>query len=212
MSLFSHFTECQRLDTDPDIQTHKSIVLAEGRHCWYNGYYHKEPFQERVRYTFPELDTINELPVDRLFIGNFCQFASGTVFMLGGNHGHSMKALTPHSFNFLPSPRFLWEPTGDIVIGHDVWTGYESMIMSGARIGNGAIIGARAIVTKEIPPYAIVVGNNQIVGYRFDEPDRDLMERIAWWQWDDDRLNEAMPLLQGQDLAALARFANIETE
>ena len=208
---FDNFTECQRLDIDADIAAHKGIVLADGRHSWYNGYYHKEPFQERVRYSFPDDETILDKRLDRLFVGNFCQIASGAAFMLGGNHGHDMRALTPHAFNFMPSRTFQWEPAGDIVMGHDVWVGYEALIMSGVRIGHGAIIGARAIVTRDVPPYAIMVGTDKVAKYRFEEDDRALMERIAWWSWDDDRIDAALPLLQGRDIRALARFAQIET-
>lgn len=209
---FENFTDCQRLDIDADVAAHKGIVLADGRHSWYNGHYHRDPFHERVRYSFPDDDTLLDKPLDRLFVGNFCQIASGAAFMLGGNHGHDVHALTAHGFNFMPGAAFLWEPAGDIVLGHDVWIGYEALVMSGVRIGHGAIIGARAMVTRDVPPYAVVVGTDRIARFRFDEAERALMQRIAWWSWDDTRIQEALPLLQGRDVHALARFAGIAAD
>ena len=74
---------------------------------------------------------------------------------------------------------------GDIVIGNDVWIGYQSCILSGVTIGNGAIIGAKSVVTKDVPPYAIVAGNPaKFIRYRFPQETIDKLENLAWWDWD----------------------------
>lgn len=85
---------------------------------------------------------------------------------------------------------------GDIVIENDVWIGAKSTIMSGVKIQNGAVVGAGSVVTKDVPPYAIVVGNPaKIVKYRFSEKIIDSMLKIAWWNWTEDRIKtEAMNL------------------
>jgi acetyltransferase-like isoleucine patch superfamily enzyme len=74
---------------------------------------------------------------------------------------------------------------GDIVIGNDVWIGYEAVIMPGVHIGDGAIIGTRAVVTKDVPPYAIVGGvPTQIIKNRFNDPTIQMLLKIKWWNWD----------------------------
>ena len=77
---------------------------------------------------------------------------------------------------------------GNIIIENDVWIGAKSTIMSGVKIGNGAVIGATATVTKDVPPYAIVVGNpGKIVKYRFTEKQIELLLKISWWNWDEEK-------------------------
>lgn len=95
------------------------------------------------------------------------------------------------------------------MIGHDVWIGYEALVLPGVSIGTGAVIGARAVVAKDVEPYAVVVGDGRVVKYRFGSHERDLLLRIAWWNWDDERIAEALPLIQGSDLRALAEHAGV---
>lgn len=206
---FTNFTDVQRLDTDPDVREHAAIVLDQGRHSFYSGFHHREPFQERVRYAAANLDSWQGIPVDRLTVGNFCQFASGMSILLGGNHGHDLSRLTPYSFNFFPQAESAWKPAGDTVISHAVWIGYEALILPGVRIGHGAIIGARAVISRDVPPYAVVVGAGKICKYRFSPEDQERMDQVAWWLWDDATVAEALPLLQGRDLEALCRFAGV---
>jgi len=78
---------------------------------------------------------------------------------------------------------------GDIIVENDVWIGAKSTIMSGVKIHNGAVVGANSTVTKDVPPYAIVVGNPaKIVKYRFSEYEIDSLLKIAWWDWTEDRI------------------------
>jgi acetyltransferase-like isoleucine patch superfamily enzyme len=90
---------------------------------------------------------------------------------------------------------------GDITIENDVWIGAKSTIMSGVKIGNGAVIAAGATVTKDVPPYAIVVGNpGKIIKYRFTENQiKDLLD-IAWWDWSESKIREEAMLLWSQDI------------
>ena len=208
--MFSDFTQVQRLEDADDVRGHPLISLEDGRHSWYSGYYHGGSFASRLRYALDDRTDWNGTPLDRLRIGNFCQFASGVTIALGGNHGHDLDLLTPHAFNFFPGARDAWAPVGDTVIGHDVWIGYEALILPGVRIGTGAVIGARAVVAKDIEPYAVVVGDGRVVKYRFAPQERELLQRIAWWEWDDERIADALLLIQGSDLHALAEYAEIE--
>ncbi|MFC3998971.1 CatB-related O-acetyltransferase [Nocardiopsis sediminis] len=210
---FTGVTEVQRLETDPDVLSHEGIVLDEGRHSLYAGYHHGEGFAGRVRYAPPDMTEYNGVPTDRLRIGNFAQFASGTQFMLGGNHGHDLGAVTPYGFNFFTGPRRnAWRPRGDTVVGHEVWIGYEALIMPGVRLGTGAVIGARAVVARDVAPFTVVVGGGRIVRRRFDPLARRLLWRLDWWHWSDDRIAEALPLLQGHDVRVLARYAGVDPD
>lgn len=127
---------------------------------------------------------------DRLEIGKFCALATGTTFIMNGAN-HRMDG--PSTF---PFPIFggAWTkhkdlladlPShGDTLVGNDVWFGYKSLIMPGIKIGHGAIIASAAVVTKDVPPYAVIGGNPaQILKYRFEG---DIIERlltVAWWDW-----------------------------
>jgi acetyltransferase-like isoleucine patch superfamily enzyme len=78
---------------------------------------------------------------------------------------------------------------GPVTIGSDVWVGYEALILSGVTIGDGAVIAARALVRKDVEPYSIVGGNpGNVIGWRFDEPTREALLRIRWWDWSDERV------------------------
>ncbi|MFD2419947.1 CatB-related O-acetyltransferase [Amycolatopsis pigmentata] len=215
-AVFRDLTQVQRLDLDPEIARHPLIELEDGRYCWYSGFYHQESFAQRVRYVFAEPERYENFdgpPFDKLRIGNFCQFASGCVFMLGGNHGHDAKAVTPYGFfSIFEGARNCIAPVGDTVVGHEVWIGYEALVMPGVRIGTGAIIGSRAVVSRDVAPFSIVVADNKVVRHRFDPLSRKLLWRIGWWTWPDERISEALPLLQGHDVRALAEFAGVTPE
>lgn len=101
-----------------------------------------------------------------LKIGNFCSIANDTVFLLGGEHDYNKISTYPFKSKFFKEPES--KNKGDIIISDDVWIGYGSTILSGVTIGQGAIIGAKSIVTKDVPPYAIWAGN-MVVKYRFEE-------------------------------------------
>lgn len=82
------------------------------------------------------------------------------------------------------------------MIGHDVWLGRNALILSGVNIGDGAVIGAGAVVVKDIPPYAIAAGNPaRVIRYRFDRQQIAALEKIQWWNWDDSKINSILPLL-----------------
>lgn len=163
---------------------------------------------------FEKNNVLYHYPVngDRLVIGRFCSIACGAKFMFtSGNH--SMQSLANYTFPIFFDEWGLdakdicdaWDNKGDTVIGNDVWIGYEAVIMPGVKIGDGAVIGTRAVVTKDVPPYTIVVGvPAKPIRRRFDDATVEKLEALRWWDWDEDRLKRALPAIQAGDIAALA--------
>lgn len=163
---------------------------------------------------FEKNNVLYHYPVngDRLVIGRFCSIACGAKFMFtSGNH--SMQSLANYTFPVFFDEWGLdakdicdaWENKGDTVIGNDVWIGYEAVIMPGVKIGDGAVIGTRAVVTKDVPPYTIVGGvPAKPIRRRFDDATVEKLEALRWWDWDKDRLKRALPAIQAGDIAALA--------
>ncbi len=135
---------------------------------------------------------------DRLIIGKFCSIACGAKFMFNSaNHALSSLSTYPFPLFFEEWGRTWeevtdsWDNKGDIVIGNDVWIGYEAVIMSGVTVGDGAIIGTRAVVTKDVPPYAIVGGvPARLIRKRFPEETISELLEIRWWDWPRERIAE----------------------
>ena len=184
--------------------THPNIVV--GRHSYYSGYYHGHGFEDCARYVLPHDGA------DRLVIGSFCSIGTGASFVMAGNQGHRLDWISTFPFHYVPDePAFAgaadgYRPAGDTVIGHDVWIGAEAMVMPGIRIGHGAVIGARAVVTRDVEPYAIVAGNPaKVIRHRFGEADRAMLLAMQWWDWTDAQLRDAMPLLTAGDVGMLHR-------
>ncbi|MBA2840764.1 acetyltransferase-like isoleucine patch superfamily enzyme [Methanococcus maripaludis] len=121
-------------------------------------------------------------------IGKYCSFASGISITAGGEHDIDWVSTYPFidrwnvkNLYSLKKPRY----KGDIVVGNDVWVGNNVTILSGVTIGSGAVIGACSVVTKDIPPYAVAVGNPcKIIKYRFDKETIEKLLKICWWDWD----------------------------
>jgi virginiamycin A acetyltransferase len=131
----------------------------------------------------------------KLVIGKFCAIASETRFIMTGDH--KLDAISTYPFPIFQQG---WEIAfnvydlpvkGDIIVGNDVWFGYDSLIKNGVTIGHGAIIAARAVVVKDVPSYAIVAGNPaKIVKMRFDDKTIERLLRISWWDWKIEKINK----------------------
>ncbi|WP_114952019.1 type B chloramphenicol O-acetyltransferase [Sphingosinicella terrae] len=184
--------------------THPNITV--GRYSYYSGYYHGHSFNDCARFLLPDEDA------DKLVIGSFCSIGSGASFMMAGNQGHRHDWISTFPFFFYPdAPEFSgaangYAPAADTVIGHDVWIGSEAIVMPGIRIGHGAVIGTRAVVTRDVEPYAVVAGNPaRAIRKRFDEKRIAMLLEIEWWNWPVSQLEEAMPLLTSGDVEGLHR-------
>ncbi|QLY26610.1 CatB-related O-acetyltransferase [Bdellovibrio sp. KM01] len=185
--------------------TNPNIIVGE--YSYYSGYYHGHSFDDCAWY-LPN----DRSDVDKLYIGKFCSIGSGASFLMGGNQGHRKEWVSTYPFAFITQdPTFQkaqnsYRPAGDTVIGNDVWIGAEAMIMPGVRVGNGCVIGARTMVTKNIEPYTIVVGGGEVVRKRFSDPEISMLMEMNWWDWSKEALADAMPLLTSNDIVALYRF------
>ena len=144
----------------------------------------------------------------QLFVGQFCSIAANVTVLLGGEHHTDL--VTTYPFSVWPA---CWPGAagidglamtkGDVRIGNDVWIGYGVTILSGICIGDGAVVGAGSVVTRSVAPYAIVGGNPaRLIRMRYGPEVIERLLALRWWDWPDALLNEYLPLLLGQDVAA----------
>ena len=146
-----------------------------------------------------------------LKVGCFCSIANGVTIFLGGNHRTDWITTYPFSVFWESAKHIVGHPAskGSVIIGHDVWIAAGAVILSGVHIGNGAVIGAAAVVTHDVPPYTIVAGNPaKVVRARFTEEEICMLQSLEWWSWDDVKLNAAMPFLLNGDVSALHVFSS----
>lgn len=153
--------------------------------------------KNNVLYHYP----INE---DKLIIGKFCSIACGAKFLFNSAN-HTMASLANYTFPLfweewsLEKKRVAeaWDNKGDIVVGNDVWIGYEAVILSGVTIGDGAVIGARAVVTRDVPPYTIVGGvPAKPIRLRFEEKAIEKLLRLKWWDWPEEHIRRNISVIQ----------------
>lgn len=181
----------------------KSPNIIVGDYTYYDNY-NSSPLdfeKENVLFNYLEFG-------DRLIIGKFCAIASGVKFIMGSAN-HRINSVTTYPFNVfggawqeVTKPHLSELPhKGDTVIGNDVWIGRESIIMPGVKIGDGAIIAAYSVVTKDVEPYSLVGGNPaKFIKYRFDRELIDLLLKFKWWDLESNQLVEVIPLLCNSDL------------
>ncbi|GJE09693.1 2,3,4,5-tetrahydropyridine-2,6-dicarboxylate N-acetyltransferase [Methylobacterium longum] len=145
----------------------------------------------------------------RLTIGRYCSIADKVEILLGGDHRLDWASTYPFAamrglFPDARAPEDYHASRGDVVIGHDVWLGSGCMILSGVTIGPGAVVAARAVVTRDVPAYAVVAGNPaRVVRHRFDEATAKALEAAAWWDRPHEVVTRLVPLLQSGRVADL---------
>ena len=147
-----------------------------------------------------------------LRIGAFCSIALNVKILLGGEHRSDWVTTYPFNVLWEAGKEFNGHPRtkGDVHIGNDVWVGTEAVIMSGINIGDGAVLGARTVVARDIPPYAVAVGNPaRIIKKRFDDKTIQRLLKVKWWNWEDDRIQKALPLLLNPDLRSFLQAAEM---
>lgn len=154
---------------------------------------------------FEKNNVLYHYPIHRekLIIGKFCSIACGTKFLFNCAN-HALKSLSTYTFPLFYEEWELeksnittaWDNKGDIVIGNDVWIGYEAVIMAGVHIGDGAIIAARTVVTKDVPPYTIVGGTPaKEIRKRFDAEIIEQLLILKWWDWSTDKIHQCLPYI-----------------
>lgn len=157
--------------------------------------------QNNVLFNYPEFG-------DRLIIGKFCSIAAGTRFIMGPAN-HRLSSVTTYPFHVFGglwrrrTPEHLSQLPfkGDTVIGNDVWLGRECVVMPGVKIGDGALVAAYSVVTRDVAPYSVVGGNPaRLIRKRFGEELIALLLRLRWWDLPPDALAEILPLLCDPDL------------
>lgn len=171
-----------------------------GDYTYYDDTNGADKFEEHVTHHYEFLG-------DKLIIGKFCQIASGIKIIMNGAN-HRMNSVTTYPFNIMGNG---WEKVtpkledlpfkGDTIIGNDVWIGQNVTILPGVHIGDGAIIGANSVVTKDIPAYHIAGGNPcKIIRKRFNEELINYLEEIKWWDWEDEKIFKNLEILCSSDL------------
>ena len=182
--------------------------ISIGAYTMYNDFVNDPTLFEKnnVLYHYP----INR---DRLKIGKFCSIACGAKFIFTSAN-HTMRSLSTYPFPLffeewdtpVAEVATAWDNKGDIEIGNDVWIGYEAVVLSGVRIGNGAIIGTRAVVTKDVAPYTIVGGvPAKPIRKRFDEDTIERLQALRWWDLPHEQIKKLLPLIKRGDARALTR-------
>lgn len=175
--------------------------IIVGDYTIYNDFVN-DPVQfekNNVLYHYP----INQ---DRLIIGKFCSIACGAKFLFNSAN-HTLKSLSSYTFPLFfeewgldkKNVASAWDNKGDIIIGNDVWIGYEAVIMAGVHIGDGAVIAARAVVTKDVPPYTIVGGTPaRKIRMRFEEETIAKLQQIQWWNWPVEKIRQSLPYIMNR--------------
>ncbi len=187
-----------------NVVTNPNITVGE--YTIYNDFVHdpREFERNNVLYHYP----VNG---DKLIIGAFCSIACGAKFLFNSAN-HTLRSLSTYPFPIFYEEWGLkrenvtnaWDNKGNIVVGNDVWIGYEAVILAGVTIGDGAIIGTRAVVTKDVPPYTIVGGvPAKPIRRRFPEETAEKLLELQWWNWPRERIAEHIAALQAGSIAQI---------
>ena len=181
----------------------KDPSIVVGDYTIYNDFISdpRQFVQNNVLYHYP----INH---ERLIIGKFCSIACGVKFLFNCAN-HTLKSLSTYTFPLFYEDWNLeksnvasaWDNKGDIVIGNDVWIGFEAVILAGVKIGDGAIIGTRAVVTKDVPPYSIVGGiPAKVIRKRYSPDIIEQLLSLRWWDWTKDRIKRNLPFIMAGNI------------
>jgi len=197
------------MDGFPQVGFLKNFITREniiiGDYTYYDDPMGPGRFEENVLYHF-------DFVGDKLIIGKFCAIARNVQFIMNGAN-HPLKGFSTYPFYIFKNG---WEhaiPDSDIlsdiedtIIGHDVWIGYNATIMPGVKIGHGAIVASKAVVTKDVSPYSIVGGNPaKVIRMRFDEETVKRLMNIAWWDWPVEKITKKLPYIINNNLSRLLK-------
>jgi acetyltransferase-like isoleucine patch superfamily enzyme len=148
----------------------------------------------------------------KVTIGSFCSIGPNVEIITGGIHPTDWISTYPFRVQWKMKGAFedgMPSSNGEVVIGSDVWLGTGATLLSGVHIGHGSVVAAKSVVTKDVPPYAMVAGvPAKIIRYRFDPEIIQRLLEIAWWEWDDARIREAVPRLSSSHVDAFLQFCS----
>lgn len=150
---------------------------------------------------------------DKLKIGKFCSIANGAKFIMNGAN-HTMKSFTNYPFPVLKNELNIdfeyteaWDNKGDIIIGNDVWIGFEAIIYAGVKIGDGAVIASRAVVSKDVEAFTIVGGiPAKYIKQRFSDEVCELLTKLQWWDWNIEKIKANAKFLVNGDFETLKQY------
>jgi virginiamycin A acetyltransferase len=174
-----------------------------GNYTYYDDPVDSEDFERNVLYHYPFIG-------DKLIIGKFCALAEGVKFIMNGAN-HKVSGFSTYPFSIfgngwekvMPQPGEL-PFRGNTVIGNDVWIGYESLIMPGVQIGNGAVVAAKSVVVANVMPYTVVGGNPaKPIKERFAPEIVQRLLQIAWWDWSIEKITRNLQYIVSADIEAL---------
>lgn len=181
----------------------KNPNIIVGDYTYYDDFEDPENFEKNVLYHF---DFIG----DKLIIGKFCSIASHVQFIMNGGN-HCTDGFTSYPFAIFGSGwesamPDSWPHKGDTIVGHDVWIGYGATLLPGVKIGDGAIIGAKSVVTRSVEPYTIVAGNPvREIHKRFEESVIEELLKIRWWDWEIEKITRNLKIICSADIEALRK-------
>ena len=187
--------------------TNPKIII--GDYTYYDDPEDSENFERNVLYHYP-------FSKDKLIIGKFCALARGIKFIMNGAN-HKMSGFSTYPFYIFGNG---WEKAtpgekellfkGDTVVGNDVWIGYESTMMPGVKIGDGAIIAAKSVVVNNVSPYTVVGGNPaKVIKQRFDNEIIEKLLKIAWWNWDIEKISANLEIIIASDIDRLLSLKDV---
>jgi len=179
--------------------------IVVGDYTYYDDPENSEDFERNVMYLFPFIG-------DKLIIGKFCAIGRDTKFIMNGAN-HELNGFSTYPFFIFGEG---WEHDapnqqdfpykGDTVIGNDVWIGYDSLIMPGVTVGDGAIVASRSVVVSDVPPYTVVGGNPATqIKQRFAPETVSALLKIRWWNWDAEKITRNLGSIRSVDLNALGK-------
>ena len=191
----------------PQVGYLKNFITSDniivGDYTYYDDPDGPERFESNVLYHFPFIG-------DKLIIGKFCAIAKDVKFIMNGAN-HKISGFSTYPFQIFGNG---WERVipgdgelpykGDTEIGNDVWIGYEALVMPGVKIGNGAVIASKSVVTADVPAYSVVGGNPaKVIKYRFEESIIEALQSVAWWNWSAEKITANLEAIVGADIHAL---------
>ncbi len=183
-------------------------IHIKGTHSYYSDAWTGSFEETVVRYLYGDEYSLNhwtpQWNIDQLYIGDYVCIAAEAIIMLGGNHNHRVDwfSLYPFADRYVDA----YEKRGDTIIEDGVWLGMRSMIMPGVTIGEGAIIAANTVVTKDVEPYSIVAGSpGQMIRKRFSDDVTKRLLKLKIYEWPEDKFNALKDHLCANDINALER-------